>query len=141
MQTVYQYDDLQQLNETDFSSSNASLFSETNTYTTNISSTNTTNNNEKLKNSSLYPHYHRTSTSRSSYLNNRKHPHHHRTSSSSYLTGCTQHTEACSDHAHYDDTLNARVNTPPCCKHHMLQVYKDFTTALRRLECYFYQLH
>lgn len=46
--------------------------------------------------------------------------------------GCTQETEACPERPHFDVARNVRVNIPPCCRQHLLDMLKNFDNVLQR---------
>ena len=46
--------------------------------------------------------------------------------------GCTAQTKMCKEHAHFDKVLNVRIDTPPCCMHHILTVCENFSKELRK---------
>lgn len=46
--------------------------------------------------------------------------------------GCTQQTLKCRESAHYDTERKMRINTPPCCRKHLLQMLNHTTQLLRK---------
>jgi len=46
--------------------------------------------------------------------------------------GCTVQTKMCKEHAHFDSALNVRIDTPPCCMHHVLTVCENFSKEMRK---------
>ena len=45
-------------------------------------------------------------------------------------TGCTKNTTECPEHPYYDFKEQIRINSPPCCRHHVLTMFEHVTTAL-----------
>lgn len=46
-------------------------------------------------------------------------------------TGCTNKTKTCRERARFDSVKSLRLNTPPCCRHHLLEMLKNLVTILR----------
>ena len=46
--------------------------------------------------------------------------------------GCTKRTPACSLRGHFDEKRNVRRNTPPCCRHHLLEMLGNIDRELTR---------
>ena len=46
--------------------------------------------------------------------------------------GCTKNTSQCGQRAHFDTKRNLRRNTPPCCRHHLLEMLKNIDRELMR---------
>ncbi|KAL7672688.1 hypothetical protein ACOME3_007569 [Neoechinorhynchus agilis] len=44
--------------------------------------------------------------------------------------GCTKKTGKCKEHAHFDEELKLRINTPPCCRHNLILTYYDVLDVL-----------
>eukprot|EP00794_Sanderia_malayensis_P003296 gene3294-3779_t len=45
--------------------------------------------------------------------------------------GCTSKTAECKEKAHYDFNIEQRINTPPCCRQHILTLFQRVTEKLR----------
>ena len=45
--------------------------------------------------------------------------------------GCTHLTPECKEKARYDFIIDKRINTPPCCRKHILDIFRHFTTLLK----------
>eukprot|EP00112_Aurelia_sp_Birch-Aquarium-sp1_P023438 Seg6987.2 transcript_id=Seg6987.2/GoldUCD/mRNA.D3Y31 product="Fukutin-related protein" protein_id=Seg6987.2/GoldUCD/D3Y31 len=53
----------------------------------------------------------------------------------SYInTGCTNRTYECKERPFYDFKAGQRINTPPCCRHHVIQMLEHVTKELKRQE-------
>ena len=53
----------------------------------------------------------------------------------SYLnTGCTNRTYECKERPFYDFKAGQRINTPPCCRYHVIQMLERVTKELKRRE-------
>ena len=53
----------------------------------------------------------------------------------SYInTGCTNRTYECKEKPFYDFKAGERINTPPCCRHHVIQMLQHVTKELKRWE-------
>ena len=46
--------------------------------------------------------------------------------------GCTKYTESCSERAYFDERINTRVSTPPCCRKQVLDIFEHISTELQR---------
>jgi len=46
--------------------------------------------------------------------------------------GCSNDTPLCSEKPHFNDLFKVRVNTPPCCRDKILQIYRDMTNKLEK---------
>ena len=46
--------------------------------------------------------------------------------------GCTKETSACRDRARYDFKTSERINSPPCCRFHILSIFEQVTKELRK---------
>ena len=44
--------------------------------------------------------------------------------------GCTQKTHKCREQPHFDKERGVRINTPPCCLKHVLEIFQTLTEAL-----------
>ena len=47
--------------------------------------------------------------------------------------GCNNHTEACKEGPFYDFKTEKRINTPPCCRSHVLHMFMHVTEELQTL--------
>ena len=48
----------------------------------------------------------------------------------SIYKGCNKYSKKCRDHSYFDKKLKIRINTPPCCLKHTLDIFKDVTQRL-----------
>jgi len=46
--------------------------------------------------------------------------------------GCTQHTRLCEPGSFFDKQRNIRIDTPPCCRKHLMQILDKVSTELNR---------
>ena len=46
--------------------------------------------------------------------------------------GCNKNTRECKEYPFYDFKENVRINTPPCCRHHVLTILDHVTTELKK---------
>ena len=49
------------------------------------------------------------------------------------FTGCTKKTKKCNETAHFNYNLGIRINTPPCCRSHVIEIFRHFTHELQIL--------
>ena len=47
--------------------------------------------------------------------------------------GCTKFTKRCNETAFYDNAFDVRVNTPPCCRKNIIDMFRHITVELERL--------
>ena len=47
-------------------------------------------------------------------------------------TGCNKNTRDCKEYPFYDFKDGVRINTPPCCRHHVLTMFDHVTIELKR---------
>ncbi|KAL7671744.1 hypothetical protein ACOME3_006647 [Neoechinorhynchus agilis] len=48
--------------------------------------------------------------------------------------GCTQKTPRCKERAHFDEELQLRINTPPCCRRNLILTYYDVLDVLEKFK-------
>ena len=53
--------------------------------------------------------------------------------STSKLIGCNESTTRCKDRAHFSYEYGIRINTPPCCRDHIIEVFRHFTNELQTM--------
>ena len=45
--------------------------------------------------------------------------------------GCTRQTHRCGHAPYFDSKLNKRINTPPCCLKHIVEIFRNFDYLIR----------
>ena len=53
--------------------------------------------------------------------------------STSQFVGCNRNTTRCNERAHFNYEYGIRINTPPCCRNHIIEVFRHFTNELQRM--------
>ena len=46
--------------------------------------------------------------------------------------GCTQKSYRCGAQPYFDRKLNRRINTPPCCLKHIIEIFKNFAYTIKK---------
>ena len=44
--------------------------------------------------------------------------------------GCTRNTKKCREHSYFNWKLNSRINSPPCCLQHVVDIFRDTAKLL-----------